>query len=125
MNFASGFLLALIQLLLTLLSLYTWVIIIRALISWVSPDPRNPIVQHHLDRVRTQGVAFLDDHLHGSGLWFLCIFCHPPEYPTSVCRLRPPQADFVYRFAVAARLFSNRFTNPDTSFVTANVYRNP
>ena len=26
------------------LSLYTWVIIIRALLSWVSPDPYNPIV---------------------------------------------------------------------------------
>jgi len=25
--------------------LYMWVIIIRALISWVSPDPYNPIVQ--------------------------------------------------------------------------------
>ena len=28
-----------------LLSLYTWVIIAAALISWVSPDPYNPIVQ--------------------------------------------------------------------------------
>jgi YggT family protein len=27
------------------LSLYTWVIIIRALLSWVNPDPYNPIVQ--------------------------------------------------------------------------------
>ena len=45
MRFAGGFLLALVQLLLTLLSLYTWVIVIRALISWVSPDPHNPIVQ--------------------------------------------------------------------------------
>ena len=45
MRFLGGFLMALIQLLLTLLSLYTWVIVIRALISWVSPDPRNPIVQ--------------------------------------------------------------------------------
>ena len=45
MNFAGGFLMALLQLLLTILSLYTWVIVIRALISWVSPDPRNPIVQ--------------------------------------------------------------------------------
>lgn len=26
------------------LSLYMWVVIIRALISWVSPDPYNPIV---------------------------------------------------------------------------------
>lgn len=45
MNFAGGFFLALVQLLLSLLGLYTWVIIIRALISWVSPDPYNPIVQ--------------------------------------------------------------------------------
>ena len=45
MNFTGGFLLALVQLALTLLRLYTWVIIIRALISWVSPDPYNPIVQ--------------------------------------------------------------------------------
>ena len=28
-----------------LLSLYTWVIIAGALISWVNPDPYNPIVQ--------------------------------------------------------------------------------
>jgi YggT family protein len=27
-----------------LLTLYSWIIIARALISWVSPDPRNPIV---------------------------------------------------------------------------------
>ncbi len=33
------------RLLLFLLNLYTWVIIARALVSWVSPDPRNPIVQ--------------------------------------------------------------------------------
>ncbi|HEX9860303.1 MAG TPA: YggT family protein [Nitrospirota bacterium] len=27
------------------LEIYMWVIIIRALITWVNPDPRNPIVQ--------------------------------------------------------------------------------
>lgn len=27
------------------LSIYTWVIIAAALISWVNPDPYNPIVQ--------------------------------------------------------------------------------
>ena len=27
------------------LNVYMWVIIIRALISWVNPDPYNPIVQ--------------------------------------------------------------------------------
>jgi YggT family protein len=37
-----------------MLWLYMWVIIARALISWVNPDPWNPIVQF-LDRV-TQPV---------------------------------------------------------------------
>lgn len=27
------------------LNIYMWVIIIRALLSWVNPDPHNPIVQ--------------------------------------------------------------------------------
>jgi len=29
----------------TVLWLYMWIIIIRALVSWVNPDPWNPIVQ--------------------------------------------------------------------------------
>jgi len=44
-NFAQGFGYSLLELVLGLLQLYTWVIIIRALISWVSPDPYNPIVR--------------------------------------------------------------------------------
>ncbi len=28
-----------------LLNIYMWIIIIRALVSWVNPDPYNPIVQ--------------------------------------------------------------------------------
>jgi YggT family protein len=36
--------LALIDFIGWLLSLYSWIIIAAALISWVSPDPRNPIV---------------------------------------------------------------------------------
>ena len=28
-----------------ILNIYMWVIIVRALISWVNPDPYNPIVQ--------------------------------------------------------------------------------
>ena len=27
------------------LTAYMWIIIIRAIVSWVNPDPRNPIVQ--------------------------------------------------------------------------------
>ena len=41
----SNFLAALASVLNMLLSAYMWIIIIRALISWVSPDPSNPIVQ--------------------------------------------------------------------------------
>ena len=36
--------------------LYMWVIIARALISWVNPDPWNPIVQF-LDRVTVPVLA--------------------------------------------------------------------
>ena len=36
---------AVAQVLNTVLTLYTWLLIIRVLISWVSPDPYNPIVQ--------------------------------------------------------------------------------
>ncbi len=30
---------------LTIITLYKWVVIISALLSWVNPDPYNPIVQ--------------------------------------------------------------------------------
>jgi len=40
-NFLSGF----AYVLDTVLFLYMWIIIIRAVISWVNPDPWNPIVQ--------------------------------------------------------------------------------
>ena len=33
------------NLILTILFLYKWIIIISALLSWVQPDPYNPIVQ--------------------------------------------------------------------------------
>ncbi len=36
---------ALAQLLGIALHIYMWIIIIRAVISWVNPDPYNPIVQ--------------------------------------------------------------------------------
>ena len=40
----------------TVLWLYMWVIIARALISWVNPDPCNPIVQF-LERVTEPVLA--------------------------------------------------------------------
>ncbi|HLF56834.1 MAG TPA: YggT family protein [Thermoanaerobaculia bacterium] len=45
MNVLSGFSLSLLQVVVGLLNVYTWVVIARALVSWVNPDPRNPIVR--------------------------------------------------------------------------------
>jgi len=42
---AGNFLTALASVLHLLLQTYMWVVIVRALISWVNPDPWNPIVQ--------------------------------------------------------------------------------
>ena len=36
---------ALASILNSLLELYFWIVVISALLSWVSPDPRNPIVR--------------------------------------------------------------------------------
>ena len=41
----GNFLMALAQILSMVLNIFMWIIIIRALISWVNPDPYNPIVQ--------------------------------------------------------------------------------
>lgn len=45
MYILANFLAATAKILDIVLVLYMWVIIIRALLSWVSPDPHNPIVQ--------------------------------------------------------------------------------
>ncbi len=41
----SNLLAAVAQILNILLTLYMWILIARAVISWVSPDPYNPIVR--------------------------------------------------------------------------------
>ncbi len=41
----GNFLSAIAQVLDMLLSLYMWIIIARAVLSWVNPDPYNPIVR--------------------------------------------------------------------------------
>ncbi|PZT47663.1 hypothetical protein B6S12_07995 [Helicobacter valdiviensis] len=41
----STFIQAVAQILSMVINLYIWVIIIAAIISWVRPDPYNPIVQ--------------------------------------------------------------------------------
>lgn len=44
MFIVANFLSAVAQVLDVLLNIYWWIILIRALISWVNPDPYNPIV---------------------------------------------------------------------------------
>lgn len=51
------------------LTAYTWIIIIRALISWVSPDPWNPIVQF-LVRVTEPVLAPIRRRLPTTGIDF-------------------------------------------------------
>ncbi len=41
----NSLIIAFATILITIISLYKWVIIIGALLSWVQPDPYNPIVQ--------------------------------------------------------------------------------
>lgn len=45
MFIVGNFLGAMAQVLGMLLRVYMWIIVIRALISWVNPDPYNPIVR--------------------------------------------------------------------------------
>lgn len=45
MPFVAYFIDAFASILNTVLWVYTWLFIIRAVISWVNPDPWNPIVQ--------------------------------------------------------------------------------
>jgi len=45
MSILGNFLTATAQIVKIVLELYMWIMIIRALLSWVNPDPYNPIVQ--------------------------------------------------------------------------------
>jgi YggT family protein len=54
----DSLLLAFSSILLTIITMYKWVIIISALLSWVQPDPYNPIVQM-LYRLTEPAYAFV------------------------------------------------------------------
>ena len=41
----SNFLMGVITIFTSLLNVYVWVVIVSVLISWINPDPHNPIVQ--------------------------------------------------------------------------------
>ena len=45
MSVGGAFTAAVLQVVFAILSVIQWLVIIAAVISWVNPDPRNPIVQ--------------------------------------------------------------------------------
>jgi YggT family protein len=45
-----------------LINVYIWVVIIAALLSWVRPDPNNPIIQI-LYRITEPAYAFVRRHI--------------------------------------------------------------
>lgn len=45
MNVVRGFGFSFLQVVVGLLDVYFWVIVVRAVLSWVSPDPSNPLVR--------------------------------------------------------------------------------
>lgn len=45
MFIAGNFIVAIAQIISMILTFFMWAIIIKSLISWVNPDPYNPIVQ--------------------------------------------------------------------------------
>ncbi len=54
----SALIFAIVQLIHSVISLYIWVIIISAVLSFVQPDPRNPIVDV-LNRLTQPAFAFV------------------------------------------------------------------
>ena len=67
----GNFLEALASLINLVLQLYLWIIIARAVLSWVNPDPYNPIVQF-LHRVTDPVLYWVRRRLplHGGGIDF-------------------------------------------------------
>jgi YggT family protein len=45
LNVLRGFSLSFLGVVVGLLDVYFWIILVRALISWVNPDPYNPIIR--------------------------------------------------------------------------------
>jgi YggT family protein len=54
----SALIFAIVQLIHSIISLYIWVIIISAVLSFVQPDPRNPIVDI-LNRLTQPAFSFV------------------------------------------------------------------
>jgi len=67
MFIVGNFMQALAQILAMVLRLYMWLIVIRALVSWVQPDPRNFLVQF-LIRATEPVLAPIRRHLPTAGV---------------------------------------------------------
>ena len=67
MFFLSNLVLALAKLLQLVLEVYFWIIIARAILSWVSPDPFNPVVRF-LYRVTEPVLRPIRDRLPTVGM---------------------------------------------------------
>ena len=69
----SSFTAGVIGIIISLLEIYKWVVIIRVLISWINPDPYNPIVQF-LRSVTDPAIEsmrrFVPNFLYRTGLDF-------------------------------------------------------
>ncbi|ECK1937674.1 YggT family protein [Campylobacter lari] len=58
MGVGTSLIVSLVQIFSLVIEIYVWIIIIAALISWVRPDPYNPIVQI-LYRLTNPAYAFV------------------------------------------------------------------
>jgi YggT family protein len=64
----SNFLFALAKLVEILLGAYIWIVIGRAILSWVNPDPYNPIVRflHDVTEPLLSRIRRMNPKAHGS-----------------------------------------------------------
>ena len=73
----SNFLMGIIGIVISLLNVYMWVVIVAVVISWINPDPYNPIVQF-LRAVTEPALArvrrFVPNVLWSTGLDFTPLF---------------------------------------------------
>ena len=73
----SYFLMGVIGIITSLLTVYTWVVIVAVLISWINPDPYNPIVRF-LRAVTEPALArmrrYVPNVLWSTGLDFTPLF---------------------------------------------------
>lgn len=58
----DAFISSILTVILTVVFLYKWIIIISAILSWVRPDPYNPIVQM-LYRLTEPAYAFIRKYI--------------------------------------------------------------